>query len=418
MEKPLPLANFTVQDFPPVGLYCFSTSPNLNPLQDPRRLTGCYGICPNPAVSGLGLRISIYAQTILILLLATIAPKHGDIRAAMISASVTTLTVVAASIAEYRNNALSFHHTTIVINLANLPTMAFLASIIRLRSLRVVPFGPRLFSSLIIFVQFAGAITLMALAGGVSSTVRNMNWRVAQPSCNSKTVVSILKWHISLWPSALSEMETPYSTAIPILMLCLLLLFLPLAICIFMLWKSQGSRLSQLFTMHAREAHLFKRGLPIWKRLVIVFGTSVMLAWVAAIIISIEYQIKQNHVLPGENHLTYGQILSLMMIGIPLGNCTSIAIQALMETTRGRKILVACRIHQVFGLQVPPPRRLALPARQNSGSSHEIESGEYEAVELHSPDDQRGSQYSSGSSTETRLEVRPLLGPANRVLLE
>ncbi|KAG8918573.1 hypothetical protein FRC02_002237, partial [Tulasnella sp. 418] len=264
----LPLTNVTLEDFPRIALYCFSTSWKLNPLQDPAYITGCYGICPNPAISGFGLRISVYAQTILILLLATIAPKRDDIRAAMMSASVATITIVAASIAEYRNNSLSFHHTVIVINLANLPTMAFLAAIIRLRSLKLVPFGPRLFSSFIIFVQFSGAMTLMVLAAGISSAVKhkdllskdNHDWKVSQPNCNRETVVTLLYWDIRFWQSSSDPMiiKSPYSTAIPLLILGLALLFIPLAICIFMLWKSQESAISKLFVQHFSEAHLFK----------------------------------------------------------------------------------------------------------------------------------------------------------------
>ncbi|KAG8918572.1 hypothetical protein FRC02_002236 [Tulasnella sp. 418] len=412
----LPLSNVTLEDFPRNALYCFSTNWRLNPLQDPARISGCYGICPNSAISGFGLRISVYAQTILILLLATIAPKRGDIRAAMLSASVSTLTIVAASIAEYRNNSLSFHHTVIVINLASLPTMAFLAAIIRLRSLKVVPFGPRLFSSFVIFVQFAGAVTLMVLAAGISSAVKNKDllskdnheWKVSQPSCNRETVVTLLNWDIRFWQSNSDPMiiKSPYSTAIPILILGLVLLFLPLVICIFMLWKSQGSPIAKLFVQHFREAHLFKSNLPFWKRLVILFGTSLMMAWVAAIITNIEFQIQRNHVLPGERDLTYGQILSLMMIGVPVGHCISLLVQALMETKGGRKVIMTLRIEKVFGLQTPPPRRLTLAAEQERGKYHSVRMSEYDEAELQSPSDRRATQY-SGSSTVTLVEDRP-----------
>ncbi|KAG8841669.1 hypothetical protein FRB91_004780, partial [Serendipita sp. 411] len=64
------LSLLNVGEFNRESLYCVDDSP----LQNQTLFPGCYGICANPDVSGIGNRISLYIQTILTLWLATLTP--------------------------------------------------------------------------------------------------------------------------------------------------------------------------------------------------------------------------------------------------------------------------------------------------------------------------------------------------------
>ncbi|KAG8823201.1 hypothetical protein FRC19_004389, partial [Serendipita sp. 401] len=75
-------------------------------------------------------------------------------------------------------------------------------------------------------------------------------------------------------------------------------------------------------------------------------------AWTGLVIYATEKQITENKVLPGEGQWGSGQILALLLCGIPLLGCVNIALTELgTHNPRARRYIKRTRLHRVFGIR-------------------------------------------------------------------
>ncbi|KAG8899191.1 hypothetical protein FRB99_006883 [Tulasnella sp. 403] len=86
----------------------------------------CLGICPNPDLSGVGVRAAFYMQSFMNALLITLSPEDAA-SGAWASAVLTGALIVPAMIQKFQRQ-LTLHHAVLVLNFATLSTIATMAS--------------------------------------------------------------------------------------------------------------------------------------------------------------------------------------------------------------------------------------------------------------------------------------------------
>ncbi|PVG04014.1 hypothetical protein CPB86DRAFT_779121 [Serendipita vermifera] len=342
-----------VKSFDVEGLYCLNDSP----LQNQELFPGCYGICANPDVSGIGNRISLYIQTILTLWLATLTPNTEDTLGAMLAAIAASFTVFAATLTSYAYNNITFHHTLITINLSNLPTMAFFAGILRLRlQPGIIPLGPKLFATPILIIQliacgvsvFLGVGLNSAVGSGAISSGRGGSggWTVSQPQCSPETQVIIFGRSLQFWKTEAVSNLSNISPAERILILTLygIIIFLPFLSSFICLYLPETGTLRAFATAFHQERRTNKFAL---------FAFFVLSnAWTGLLIYVTEVQIMKNNVLPGENVWGSGQILAIMLCGIPLLGCLKILFTEVGNRHHpSRKWIKRSKLHRLFGIR-------------------------------------------------------------------
>ncbi|KAG8956109.1 hypothetical protein FRC03_010953, partial [Tulasnella sp. 419] len=85
----------------------------------------CYGICPNPDLAGIGVRVAFYFQSIANAWLIIKSPEDAA-QGAWASTVLTSALTIPALIQKFQG-ALSLHHATLVLNFATLSTISSLA---------------------------------------------------------------------------------------------------------------------------------------------------------------------------------------------------------------------------------------------------------------------------------------------------
>lgn len=389
------LSLVTVGQFLPEALYCIDDSP----LQNQTLFPGCYGICANPDVSGIGNRISLYIQTILTLWLATLTPHPDDTLGAMLAGIAASFTVFVATLAQYAYNNITFHHTLITINLSALPTVAFFAGILRLRlQPGVIPMGPKLFATPIMLIQFIACAVSVFLGVGLNSIVggRNDNsagrggsgsWEVAQPQCNNETKVIIFGRSLRFWVAEPLQEVSGMTPAERVLILVVygIIVFLPFLCSFVCLYLPETGTLRAF-------AHAFHQERRTNKFALFAFFI-LSNAWVMVLIYANETQIRENKVLAGESQWGSGQILAMLLCIIPLLGCIKIFIQEVGNRNRKwRQMFKRARLHRFFGVRfesnsatsttpvTPAPGTPRRSLSRGPGESKDLEDG------LKSPD--------------------------------
>lgn len=349
-----------IGDFNATGLYCLDDSP----LQNQELFPGCYGICANPDVSGIGNRISLYIQTILTLWLATLTPHPDDTLGAMLAAIAASFTVFVATLAQYAYNNITFHHTLITINLSNLPTVAFFAGILRLRlQPGIIPLGPKLFATPILILQFIACGVSVFLGVGLNAQVGNSGgansgnsgrggeggWEVAQPQCNNETQVVIFGRSLQFWQTESVENLNDITQAqrIVILVVYGIIVFLPFLSSFICLYLPETGTLRVFATAFHQEKRTNKFAL--------ISFFILSNAWTGILIYATEVQIMRNRVLPGEAIWGAGQILAMFLVLIPLLGCIKIFIKEVGDrNTPARRWFKRVKMHKLFGVRFEP----------------------------------------------------------------
>ncbi|KAH7097638.1 hypothetical protein BKA62DRAFT_774107 [Auriculariales sp. MPI-PUGE-AT-0066] len=85
----------------------------------------CYGICPNPDLAGIGVRLAFYLQAALNALLVAVSPE--DSPGAAWGATLLVSAVVIPAWVQKKQGQLSLYHATLVLNFATLSSLASLA---------------------------------------------------------------------------------------------------------------------------------------------------------------------------------------------------------------------------------------------------------------------------------------------------
>ncbi|KZT34472.1 hypothetical protein SISSUDRAFT_1122235 [Sistotremastrum suecicum HHB10207 ss-3] len=88
-------------------------------------LNECYGICPNPDITGIGVRLSFWIQSILNAILVLKSPPDSNL--ASWSATMLTIAIVVPAIYQKSMQALTLYHATQVLNFATFSTVTSLA---------------------------------------------------------------------------------------------------------------------------------------------------------------------------------------------------------------------------------------------------------------------------------------------------
>ena len=121
----------------------------------------------------------------------------------------------------------------ITINLSSMPTVAFLAAILRLRAQPgIIPLGPKLFATPILILQFLACVVSVMLGIGLNTIIKKDDlydggnrgtngWRIAQQQCNPDTKIIIFGASLQFWtPSTVEEVSNlPNTNRIVILVL-------------------------------------------------------------------------------------------------------------------------------------------------------------------------------------------------------
>ncbi|KDQ15135.1 hypothetical protein BOTBODRAFT_303248 [Botryobasidium botryosum FD-172 SS1] len=96
------------------GAYCA--------LNDP---VGCCGICPNTDLSGLGVRLAFYLQSVMNVILVCVSPE--DSTQGAWSATVLTISLVIPAMVLKYQQGITLHHATLALNFATFSALASLA---------------------------------------------------------------------------------------------------------------------------------------------------------------------------------------------------------------------------------------------------------------------------------------------------
>ncbi|PCH40458.1 hypothetical protein WOLCODRAFT_16544 [Wolfiporia cocos MD-104 SS10] len=99
------------------GIQCPSSSLN----------KGCYGVCPNPDIAGIGVRVAFYAQSLVNALIVIFSPD--DAASSAWASTLLTGSLVIAAIAQKAQQppTITLHHATLVFNYATLSCISSLA---------------------------------------------------------------------------------------------------------------------------------------------------------------------------------------------------------------------------------------------------------------------------------------------------
>lgn len=105
----------------------------------------------------------------------------------------------------------------ITINLSSLPTVAFLAAILRLRlQPGAIPLGPKIFATPILVLQLLACIVSVMLGIGLNTIIKQEDvvgggkrgtngWEVAQQQCNPDTKIIIFGGSLQFWQTTTVE---------------------------------------------------------------------------------------------------------------------------------------------------------------------------------------------------------------------
>ncbi|KAJ3536379.1 hypothetical protein NM688_g6847 [Phlebia brevispora] len=86
----------------------------------------CFAICANPDISGIGVRASFYAQSVISAMLVILSPRDS-VPAAWAGTLLTSALIIAAII-QKANQSLSLHHAVLIMNFATLSCISSLAT--------------------------------------------------------------------------------------------------------------------------------------------------------------------------------------------------------------------------------------------------------------------------------------------------
>ena len=114
-----------------------------------------------------------------------------------------------------------------------MPTVAFLAAILRLRlQPGVIPLGPKLFATPILVLQLLACVVSVMLGIGLNTIIKQVDllgggkrgtngWQVAQQQCNPETKIIIFGGSLQFWaPTTVEEVSNlPEANKIVILVL-------------------------------------------------------------------------------------------------------------------------------------------------------------------------------------------------------
>jgi hypothetical protein len=114
-----------------------------------------------------------------------------------------------------------------------MPTVAFLAAILRLRlQPGAIPLGPKIFATPILVLQFLACVVSVMLGIGLNTIIKQADlmaggrrgsngWQVAQQQCNADTKIIIFGGSLQFWhPKTVEEVATlPDANKIAILVL-------------------------------------------------------------------------------------------------------------------------------------------------------------------------------------------------------
>ncbi|TCD66843.1 hypothetical protein EIP91_000797 [Steccherinum ochraceum] len=92
---------------------------------DPASLD-CTGICANPDLAGIGVRVAFYAQSVMNTLLVVLSPRDS-VPSAWAGTLLTASLIIAAIVQKIRQS-LTLHHATLILNFATLSCISSLAS--------------------------------------------------------------------------------------------------------------------------------------------------------------------------------------------------------------------------------------------------------------------------------------------------
>lgn len=105
----------------------------------------------------------------------------------------------------------------ITINLSSMPTVAFLAAILRLRlQPGAIPLGPKIFATPILVLQLLACIVSVMLGIGLNTIIKQEDvvgggkrgtngWEVAQQQCNPDTKIIIFGGSLQFWQATTVE---------------------------------------------------------------------------------------------------------------------------------------------------------------------------------------------------------------------
>ncbi|KIO28114.1 hypothetical protein M407DRAFT_231387, partial [Tulasnella calospora MUT 4182] len=86
----------------------------------------CFGLCPNPDLSGIGVRIAFYSQSFMNAMLIFLSPE--DAAAGAWASTILTGALVIPALRSKMQRELTLHHATLVLNFCTLSTIASVAA--------------------------------------------------------------------------------------------------------------------------------------------------------------------------------------------------------------------------------------------------------------------------------------------------
>ncbi|KAG8808997.1 hypothetical protein FRC17_003661, partial [Serendipita sp. 399] len=265
-----------------------------------------------------------------------------------------------------------------------------------------------LFATPIMVLQFIACAVSVFLGVGLNSVLNHGrgdngtsgrggagHWEVAQPQCNSETRVIIFGRKIRFWEAESLEEVTrmPAAERIVILVCYGIIIFLPFLCSFVCLYLPETGTLRAFASAFHQEKRTNKFAL---------FAFFILSnAWTGLVIYATEKQIMENKVLPGELQWGSGQILAILLCGIPLLGCINILLTELgNHNPTARRYIKRTRLHRVFGIRyesgtpsAPATPRSGTPRRSLSGDAAEAKDLE---TGLKSPGGRNPSIRSSG----------------------
>jgi len=306
----------------------------------------------NPDIAGIGIRASLYTQSLLVIapaVLACFAPKtqarvknklSEDLSFNVVSALITGTALLIAAFAQARlSNGLSLYHGLLLFNLSWLNVQTLFLALDGLMDSKAPPFAGNMFDfirrawkggfALLVYLSALGAYGIW-LSSGISDFG-------SSPECNPSVVWVVFGRSITATSPPLRAFILAVScmAAFPVVNL---LLFATVEMCI---WAVIIAVVSILYTIFLAPCcgfglfeWLFTPDLEpppprFWQRFATpqedgpadgVLAAMLQMAPAIVIIVGTEQVITRNSriIEPGEDEWTFGQILALLLLALPL----------------------------------------------------------------------------------------------------
>ncbi|KIM26810.1 hypothetical protein M408DRAFT_177929 [Serendipita vermifera MAFF 305830] len=255
-------------------------------------MSECTGILPNPDVSGIGIRVSLYATIILLAIVPRIPHTAQLVGALTTSAGLNGLAVLITAIVQTAQGQLDLYHAIFILHL-----LAFLG-------ISASPNGLYKWSTLRVGIvsgsSVLGSLALVCFSFYVWANAPTFG---SQPECNSKVIYVILFFPV---PATATWLRAVLMAGLGLVSIGLLVAMLVLP-CLLYARKLRSTQYNSLHSDADSELASGEDDDPN--------ATGVVARLVSAVfgIITLEMTVKANNV-DEENVWSFGQILAVVLL--------------------------------------------------------------------------------------------------------